>query len=558
MSRQFRVLLLGACCAIGLSAQAQQALSSRVSEVALFKQGYGCIVREVMVPAHEAETVIADMPVPVHGTFWLLPAPEVTILSATAAEGERTREVPAVTLPELLRASVGEFVNVKTADGWTGGKLLAVADNRTDKPEVSTAAAAYDGGYYRGYYPNSGNASAEVTRGDYLILDTQEGQTALYLSAVTQVRKDTRAGAGTPLFKMHFSRTVPGAVLHVRTQGAGGILRIAYLTPGLTWAPSYHIDISGKTAHVLGKAVVMNDVEDLQTQSLACLAGFPNMKFAHVTDPLALKESVTQFLSSLQRSGEENRNGRQNAVMTQQVTMNAAYTPPGADLSTAPSELSNEDIHEFRFKDIAVKQGERVYLPLCDLQAPFSEVYRWDVRDLHENTYRWYMPQENEQTQPEEIWHAIRLKNIGKQPWTTSPVMITNGDRFLGQDILYYTSAGSGTLVNITKAMDVKAKFTEQTAENKGTQEIGTHVYHVYVVAGRLLVNNWKGEQIHLLINKKLTGELIDSSLKPADVTEAPRHDLANATSTVVWDTEILAGKSAEITFKYKIVIMER
>lgn len=82
------------------------------------------------------------MPVPVHGTFWLLTPASITLQSVIAAEGELTHTVAAVTLPELLRANIGEMVEVKTADGWLKGKLVSVAEDRTETNAASAISAS--------------------------------------------------------------------------------------------------------------------------------------------------------------------------------------------------------------------------------------------------------------------------------------------------------------------------------------------------------------------------------------------------------------------------------
>ncbi len=554
MSRHKLPVCLLFLLSLPLLAFAQQSLPSRVVNVALFKQGYGCIVREVTIPAGESEAVIADMPIPVHGTFWILTPAAITLSSAIAAEGERMQVVPAVTLSELLHANIGETVEVKTADGWLKGKLISMAENRTEKdsdaPAIPTNAQNSSPWYYRAPAPVT-TSTPVVMAGNLLVLETPDGETALPVSAITQLRKPAGSGA----LKVQFTRTTDGATLHLHTRGPGGVVSIAYLTRGLTWAPSYRLDIAGATAHLQGKAVLINDAEDLVSQQLSCLAGFPNMKFSHVIDPLALKENVAQFLSSLQQPADDGSRGRNGAVMTQ-VMANSAYIPEGGSDTPQPELGSNEDVHQYRFKDVAIKQGERAYLPLLDQQVAFSDLYRWDVRDLRENTYRWYEPRADEQTpQAEDVWHAVRLKNAGKLPWTTAPVMVTSGDQFLGQDILYYTSAGSSTLVNITKAMEVKASFSENTLGHNETLEIGGHTYTVYKVAGKLQVNNFKGEKVNLVINKKLTGDLIESSIKPTTVKEEPRTEIANPHRTVTWEVEVPAGKSLEIDYKYKVYI---
>ena len=103
--------------------------------------------------------------------------------------------------------------------------------------------------------------------------------------------------------------------------------------------------------------------------------------------------------------------------------------------------------------------------------------------------------------------------------------------------------------------MDVKAKCDESTVDSHGDVVVAGHTFHIYVITGRLLVNNFKGEKINLVINKKLTGDLIETSSKPTSVSEEPRKDIANQCTTVTWEVNMPADKSLEITYKYKVYI---
>lgn len=58
-------------------------------------------------------------------------------------------------------------------------------------------------------------------------------------------------------------------------------------------------DSQTKTVHVAAKAVVLNDAEGLVVEELACVAGFPNIKFSLVTDPMTRHQTVKEFLESL-------------------------------------------------------------------------------------------------------------------------------------------------------------------------------------------------------------------------------------------------------------------
>jgi hypothetical protein len=545
-------LLLGSLF-LAVTAYGQQTLPTRLVNAALFKNGYACLVREVTVPAGEQAALILEMPVAVHGTFWLLSPPGLTVKSATATEGDRPITVPAISISELLRANLGESLEIKTKDGWTGGKLLAIADDRkasaTAPATVPTDNVERSPYYWR---PQSGvnTAHPAVEPANLLTIETADGVLALPVAEVQQLRK--RPGTGA--LKTAFSRGERGAMLRLQTAGAGGTLQIAYLTRGLTWAPSYRLDLSGKLAHLQAKAVLINDAEDLVAKELTCIAGFPNVKFAQVEDPLSLQGTITQFLTALQQPSAD---GTARSSVTTQAVMFNTLGRDNTGVSAKPEADDDQDLHFYPLHDVTLRRGDRAYLPLLELEVPFSEVYRWDARDLRERMYDYGWRERDEQRTPqsEDVWHAVRFRNTGKQVLTTAPVTVVEKGNFIGQDILYYTSAGGVSLVNITKAVDVKAKFAENTLENKESISINNRTYRIFIVGGKLTVSNFKPEPIRMVINKKLTGDLIYTSTKPSAVNEEPRRDVANAHSTAVWELTIPAGQTTEIEYKYKIFV---
>jgi hypothetical protein len=529
------VVVLGVGLLVG--AQAQQVVTSRLQRAVLFKQGYGLLVREVTLPAGVADVTIADMPAPVHGTFWVLGAPrQLAALTVTAAMGERQKTVPAVTLPELLRANIGEQIEVKAYEGWISGTLLSVAVDRRARPARNPED------------PYQREASEQARTADLLVLRTAEGTVALPVSHVAQVRKAQGAGE----LKMTFTHQEPGAVLRLRTDGQGGTLQIAYLTYGLTWAPSYRLELGSGTAHLLGKSVILNEAEDIETPELACVAGFPNMKFAQVIDPLNPQVSLAQFFASLRQPGEDARPG-----VTSQIAVTFNTAPPATRVTLPGLALSpgdTADLHLYRFRNVTVAEGERVYLPLLDQQVTYKEVYRWNPRGALDTAERDADAVENQDTS-RDVWHLVRLHNTGAIPWTTAPVMITQGDALLGQDILNYTPGGSTGEIRITKAINVKTHLQEETEGGAETTVINKITYRKFTMTGTLHVSNGTGKAIYLEINLPVTGDLISTSLKPTSTIELPRTDIANAHRAVTWETTIPAGGSLEIVYTSKVFL---
>jgi hypothetical protein len=531
---------------------AQQTLPTKVINAALFKNGYGCIVREVTIPTGDNKiTVIDDVPAPVHGTFWIIPSQDVKLISVTASLGDKKREVPAITLNELLLANVGEYIDIKTGESWISGKLTSIAENRKYNnslpPNIPTNSSHY--GYYNGW--NTPSESGKTDVGNLLTIDTADGIMGIPTHSISQLRK--KPGTGT--LKTTFSHDETGAILKIMTNGKGGNVRIAYITRGFCWAPSYRLELKDKNlAKLTAKSVLINDAEDIITDDLSCIAGFPNIKYAQIVDPMAMQGDIAQFISQLQ-TPENNQYGGQNAG-TQQVMMNNAYSSPAYPTLTVNPD-DDKDLHFYNFKNINVKKGERMYLPLFEFNTQYTDVYKWDI--VNSNDYysdRWQNQNIlNNSLRSEDIWHAIRLKNNDKQVLTTAPVTVVEDDKFIGQNLLYYTSAGGYTEINITKAIDIKAKSTEENLEAKDNININGYSYQIYINRGKLTINSYKQEDVKIIIKKDIYGDLTFTSIKPSAVNEKPKQNGVNTISTAIWEVTVPAGKSIEIEYKYKVFI---
>jgi len=241
-------------------ARAQQDIDARISEASVFKNGLAFVVRLAGVPG-PGEYVLRNLPVPVHGSFWVLPeAPATTIAEAVAFSSPSGETDAAITLVDLLRANVGKKVEVRTeADGWVAGTVLQVPEREPRLPIARSGSSDY-GGYWsppHAYRPPDPGAGAAPESAGFVLLKTATGTLALPPGQVKGVRSSDD-------LSQRVLRSRPGAALRIKVAGGGGRLRIAYLTWGLTWAPSYQVDISdAKEASLRCKAVLINDVDPL-------------------------------------------------------------------------------------------------------------------------------------------------------------------------------------------------------------------------------------------------------------------------------------------------------
>ena len=118
------------------------------------------------------------------------------------------------------------------------------------------------------------------------------------------------------------------------------------------------------------------------------------------------------------------------------------------------------------------------------------------------------------------VQHKIRLSNSSKVPLTTAPALILSGERVLAQGLMIYTSPGAETDLDITTAVDIQVKKTDN--ETKRTPN----------------ATNWQGDSYGRI---DLAGKIMLTSFrKDAAEVEVVRHVLGNVDSAVDGKVEMV------------------
>lgn len=510
------------------------ALATKVRTASLFKNGLAFVRREATVPGGARDALIEPLPVPVQGTFWLAADPaRIEIVSAVARRSELRERVPAVRVEDLLRANIGRNVTLFVGEkDILSGTLVAMPE-----PNLGLGESNLHG------FPTP-------APGSLILLDTGTGITGLAPGDVKRVA----FGAGDVAREFERRREASSLTLSVASRGSGTApLSIYYLERGLTWVPSYAIDISDReTALLTSKAEVIDEAEDLEGATLQFVTGFPNLQFAHVIDPIAMRGDMDAFFSALGQTPS----ARAPIVMQQRVLANMAYGgSEGATfpVSGAPSEGSAvEDLFFYEHKDTTLKRGERGLYPLFSLRVPYEHLYEWKIADTIET-----QPEVRGDRPPEEeIWHSIRLSNDSALPWTTAPAMTMKDGNLLGQDTLNYAAVGAKTTVRITRAVDVQGDTNEyETARIRNAANFYGSSYDKVSVHGVLHVVNHKREAVRLEITKKLQGEVAQNpdGAKVVVVAEGLRR--VNPNARLTWSVLLEAGKTADINYEYTLFV---
>ncbi|MFY9345424.1 MAG: hypothetical protein WAT39_23230 [Planctomycetota bacterium] len=452
-----------------------------VREVTVFKDGHAWVVRDTALPDGKGEVVLDELPQPVLGTFWPF-ATGARLVSAKAGRDQVVRELPAMDFRQIARANVGKDVTVVTTDRERlDGKLLGVP-SRQETPSPSD--------------------------GDLLLLQTANGTRVLPLAAVRdlEVRGEFAGRTRVEEQKERLLLQVAGA-------GAGARVGVMYVQRGLRWIPAYRFDIDGAgKAAVQFEATLVNDLVDLDHATVNLVIGVPKFEFQGLVDPIALQQEGAQVAAQM-REQQFFSNALSNSLMTQV----AGYRGRPEQQDTAAEPVveggeAAEDLFVFTLRDVTLKKGERLVLPIASFQVTYRDLYRLDVpfappMEVRQNLQSERVLELAKQMQAPKARHLLRLKNTGDAPLTTAPALVLANGRVLAQGRVLYTPRGTETDLEINVAIDVCVETEEhEVRRDPGPFRFGSDNYSRVDVAGSIALTNKKPVAVEIEVTRRALG----------------------------------------------------
>ncbi len=539
------------------ASKASAEADARLQQVALFKNGLGFFVSQVTCPDKEGSfSFVPDVAVS-HGTFWVAYPPKVNLESLIAKEIESPKPMEATTIPELLKANIGRKVRLSLTgeeEKTIQGLIKYFADDKLRPLPVpyTPGRTSWETVNFRG-----GN----LIYGRLIILQTNDAEVAIDPQNVRKVEfLDGQAQ------RTYTSKDKSMQLAVKLSEPAGGEkLTLSYLAKGITWAPSYIVDITkADKALISAKAAVINEACDLNDVTIQLVTGFPHLQFADIVSPLALKEDLAQFLQSLIRG--QSQQGIAGGVMTNVVTQQrVAYAGRRGSEDLMPAYGAadvgkvSEDLFLYPVEHVHLKKAEVAYLPLFTESIPYRHIYQWEIPDYVDEEDRYSYDrrrQEQQQLLEEEVWHCLRLENTTKVPWTTAPAQTVKEGLILGQDTLNYTPVKGETTLRITRAVSVKAEQLELEADrDRDAKQLYGYHYDLVTVDGKLSVTNFQDKTITLEITKTLSGE-VESSQPQATIEKLARGlRRMNGVMKLTWTIELKPGENKQLNYVYKVYV---
>jgi len=361
-----------------------------------------------------------------------------------------------------------------------------------------------------------------------------------------------------------FAQTVKKVEVDVRLGAPAPkqTLTLTFLAKGVTWAPSYVVDITDeKQAKLAAKAVIMNDTYDLKGVGVDLVTGFPHLQFSDVVSPLGMKEGLAPFLQALTRGQSER--GNLSHLTANVMSQRASFSrgPQGASMpeyGAAEAGTVAEDLFLYPAGEVTLNRNAVAYVPLFTEAVPYKHIYQWDIPDYVDPQGRYdYNRGRGEEEEPEqEVWHSLRLTNTTKVPWTTAPGETVKAGAILGQDTLEYTPSGADTTLRITRAVGVKADQIEhETNRKRDAMQLYGYHYDLVTVQGELSVVNAQNKSITMEITKMLSGEV--KSVEPDAEQEKMAQGLRrmNGLTKLTWTIELTPGQERRLSYVYDVYV---
>ncbi|MFZ0199353.1 MAG: hypothetical protein WB523_00720 [Candidatus Sulfotelmatobacter sp.] len=527
----------------------------KTTAVAAFKNGLAFVVKQGDAHLDAGVGNLSPVPNATLGSLWIAPNDAGMSLDEVVAHRYKVSGQQNLTvLADVLLANAGKVVTIvdNNQKEYTGE---IVGFRQTEKPAGSTPPPnPSDASFYLNSVPQPRGMP------EYLLLKSEGKLLALYFHNVARVILPA-----DPVLQQ--AQDEERKALRFKIRGASGHanLTMGYLEHGLGWTPSYLVSLKDdQTALITMQSVLVDDVEDLKDTDLFFVVGVPNFAYANIPSPMALEQSLLDFMQAASR--KDDMKARYSNALTGQmigggiggvISMEAqapSFEPSIQELQGA----QEEDLFLYSRKNVTLARGERATYNVFSDTVHYEHIYEWNLED-QPRVDGFGIPQNipnsaSDRSTKDDIWHALRLKNTTKFPWTSAPTMVISGTKPLSQDTLPYTPKDATSTLKLTVATDIRATHEENEVERqKDAQRRRNYNYDQVTIEGTLTVKNYKTKDVRLSISDKVRGT-IESQTDDGKATKlAEAIAVDNPLSRLTWEVDLKAGEEIIIKYRYKV-----
>jgi hypothetical protein len=529
-------LALAAVLPASPGAAADTPVKSKIVGVDLFKNGLAVVRREATLAAPGTYTV-DDVPTPVHGTLWL---------DSTGGAVDVTVRMRDVEVP------VSEAVPGNLQDDLAGKTVTVHFKGDKRAPVTGTMVKIKP--------PKGEEAAAGAAPGRYFVIQSRDGRTYVDQAEVASVEsgdagdKVTRRRAQL-VFTLHEGK-------QAEAKGEAKVT-IRYIAHGLSWAPSYRVDISDpKTLLLEQRAVVRNELADLADAEVRLISGYPSVQYANVRSPLSPRTSWANYFAELAGSSrwQNDIDALSNSIVSQQaITFNARSPAATVSLGATPAG-EGVDLHYQSIGKRTLADGDALSLSVAKAKADYERIVEWIVPDTRDADGRPERRDRYGRQEQDETWDALRFKNPLAFPMTTAPATVTANGQFNGQRTSYWVNSGEEMILHVEKALSIRTRATEyeQLKNGEDTRSfvwLGGRQYRKVTVEGELTVSNHRKETVPVVIRRRFSGDLVKAEGDPKQHLREEGVYSVNKRQELVWSLSLKGGEEKALKYTYTVLV---
>lgn len=554
----------------------------RVTDVAVFKHGYGFVLAEGQAKTSDGWVTFAETPQASLGTLWLYsPQTGVSVDRVVAEVQEVKQSRRAENLEGLVQANIGATVTVRgqgNGQVWRGTlqePIMGVDPSYYGRQ--SAAGGADDAAIWAAVPPRPDVPPQTLA---FLVVRTRDGDQFIPRNIVQDITIHGEANREAHVEK-------PKQVLSARlvqgnqTFSGEAPIGLAYLAKGLRWIPAYRLQLlPDNQLRMQLQGTVINDVADLDDSRLHLVVGVPNFIQQDNLSPLSLQVAWTRLSSYFAEAQMDPR--RRDMLSKAMMTQVAMPGMPGGGMGgyeeaeptvAAPvMPVTGESVDELFFYEVpnvTLKRGARAGVAIFEETLPYEDVYLWRELDDRDYWRRWsssYNPPSStgspdadalaQEAKKPKVWHALRVTNTTRQPWTTAPAMAVRDWQPISQTMLLYTPIGGEVDITTTMAPDVLTeRIEEETDRKRKALRVSGTDYDLVTVRGEVTVTSHKAAEIRLIATRELRGSVqeITEDGKAVKLGDAPAR--LDPMTRLTWDLRIAPGEARKLAYIYTIYV---
>jgi hypothetical protein len=545
-------LSLAASLAAAGSARPLSALSHMpVKELTVFKDGHAFVLHGGKMDVDDQGCVVLDyLPTPIMGTFWPFSNDKACKLQAvTSAQRRVSVERTALTIRELLEANVGSEAviteniaagvagqpapearadagaSVRSGPVQTAGTILGILARGSEEMEKNAV-------------PGSGDLLPQ--KSNLLLLKTPAGTKAIPVERVLDVtiKGQVKKLAAEEEFRNLLTLKLDWAGKKPARSADVGML---YLQRGFRWIPNYRVSIDGKGSAVVKlQATLLNELTDMENATCHLVIGVPSFYFKGTNDPMALQQALVKLSPYFQEDSQMGSQAVSNVMMTQVARMSEVRRPEPAAPAAADlgPEIAGgekaEDLYVFTVKNVTLRKGQRMVVPVAETTVPYKDVYVLDIPfSPPQEVFRAF--NSNQQSEvarmlaAPKVMHKIRLENKSTSPFTTAPALLLKEDRLLAQGLMTYTSPGACTDIGLTASVDVQVTKTDvETRREPHAERWNGDDYMRVDLSGTITLTSHRAKPLELIVVRHVLGNATsaeqDGKIEMVNVLEDPTY----------------------------------